>query len=268
MYSGYTIALLLPARNEELALPPVLRSIPPEIDCTLVVDNGSIDNTAAVARKHGAIVISEKKPGYGNACLAGIEALKQMPPEIIAFADADGSDDVSRLRELLDPLVNEHADFALEKRVPVTREALSFQQRFGNRLATSLMRLFWVSDYEDLGPMRVMKWETFQGLNMRDRDFGWTIEMQIKAVRSGLRIKEVPLPYRKRSAGKSKISRTVSGTLRAGIKIIWVILREALSGLKQEFSRLPSGDTHSEEQTRRGAGCSRSQSICQGRNRG
>jgi|WetSurMetagenome_2_1015567.scaffolds.fasta_scaffold112540_2 glycosyltransferase involved in cell wall biosynthesis len=266
MYSGYTIALLLPARDEESALPAVLKDIPPEIDYTLVVDNGSVDSTAAVARNHGAIVISEKKPGYGNACLAGIEALKQMPPDIIAFADADGSDDVSRLGELLDPLINEHADFVLEKRIPVTLGALSFQQRFGNRLATSLMRLFWGSDYDDLGPMRVMRWETFQGLNMRDRDFGWTIEMQIKAVRSDLRIKEVPLPYRKRSAGKSKISRTVSGTLRAGIKIIWVILREALSGLKKGFCRLPSGDTHSEEQTRRGPVCSRSRSICPNRN--
>ncbi len=267
MYSGYTIALLLPARNEELALPAVLKDIPPEIDYLLVVDNGSVDSTAAVARKHGAIVISEKKPGYGNSCLAGIEALKEMTPDIIAFADADGSDDVSRLKELLDPLVNEHADFVLEKRIPINREALSFQQRFGNRLATYLMRLFWGHAFEDLGPMRAIRWKTLQELNMRDKDFGWTIEMQIKAVQAGLCIKEVALPYRKRSAGKSKISRTVSGTLHAGVKIIWVILREALSGLKQAFCRLSSGDTHSAAQTRRVPGCSRSQSICQGKNR-
>ena len=268
MYYGNTIALLLPARNEELALPAVLNTIPPEIDYTLVVDNGSVDNTAAVARKHGAIVISEKKPGYGSACLAGIEALREMPPDIIAFADADGSDDVSRLKELLDPLVNEHADFVLEKRMPINPEALSFQQRFGNRLATSLMRLFWGHVFEDLGPMRAMRWQTLQELNMQDKDFGWTIEMQIKSVQSGLRIKEVPLPYRKRYAGKSKISRTVSGTLRAGTKIIWVILREALSGLKKAFWQRSSGDTQSAAQTRQGPGCSRSQSICRGRNRG
>ncbi|HMK50659.1 MAG TPA: glycosyltransferase family 2 protein [Thermodesulfovibrionales bacterium] len=250
MYSGYTIALLLPARNEELALPPVFKNIPPEIDYTLVVDNGSVDDTAAVARKHGAIVISEKKPGYGNACLAGIEAMTQMPPDIIAFADADGSDDVSRLGELLAPLVNKHADFVLEKRVPVNPDALSFQQRFGNRLATSLMRLFWGHTFTDLGPMRVMRWKTLKDLNMRDKDFGWTIEMQIKALQSGLSIREVPLPYRKRAAGRSKISRTLSGTLRAGTKIIWVILREALSGSKRVSSQPRSGDTRSAEQTR------------------
>jgi hypothetical protein len=147
-------------------------------------------------------------------------------------------------------LVNCHADIILERRIPINPDALTFQQRFGNRLATSLIRLFWGHAFQDLGPMRVMRWKTLQHLNMRDQDFGWTIEMQIKAVKTGLRINEIPLPYRKRSAGISKISRTVSGTLRAGTKILWIIFREALSGLKQKSGRHSSGDTHSAEQPR------------------
>ena len=250
MYAENTLTLLLPARNEAQALSFVLKQVPDEVDYTIVVDNGSVDNTAQVAKEYGAIVVSESKPGYGRACLTGIKALEEMPPDIIAFADADGSDDISRIRELLDPLVNGRADIVLERRIPINPDALTFQQRFGNRLATSLIRLFWGHVFQDLGPMRVMRWKTLQDLNMRDQDFGWTIEMQIKAVKTGLRIKEIPLPYRKRSAGISKISRTVSGTLRAGTKILWIIFREALSGLKQKSGRHSSGDTHSAEQPR------------------
>jgi hypothetical protein len=230
MFAENTITLLLPARNEAQALSFVLKQVPDEVDYIIVVDNGSVDNTVQVAKKHGAIVVSESKPGYGRACLTGIRALEEMPPDIVAFADADGSDDISRLHELLNPLVNEQLDLVLEKRIPVSSNALSCQQRFGNWLATTLIRLFWGHTFKDLGPMRVIRWKTLQDLKMRDQDFGWTVEMQIKAVKLGLRTKEVPLPYRKRSAGISKISRTISGTIRAGIKILWVIFREAISG--------------------------------------
>ena len=228
MYSGNTIALLIPARNEALALPAVLRNIPPLVDSVVVIDNGSTDATAQVAQSCGAQVVPEKKSGYGKACLAGIDSLKKNPPDIVAFADADGSDDLSRLPELIDPLVKEHADLVIERRTPVEPDALSQQQRFGNWLATTLIRLFWGHAFQDLGPMRAMRWEPLQDLDMKDQNFGWTIEMQIKAVKKEMRIIEVPLPYRKRSAGTSKISRTIKGTIRAGIKIIWIIFREAL----------------------------------------
>jgi len=228
MYSGNTIALLIPARNEAPALPAVLNTIPPLVDSVVVIDNGSTDATARVAHSHGAQVVSESNPGYGMACLAGMETLKKNPPDIVAFADADGSDDLSRLPELIAPLVKGQADLVIERRVPVEPDALSQQQRFGNWLATTLIRLFWGHTFQDLGPMRGMRWEPLQNLNMKDQDFGWTIEMQIKAVKTGLRIIEVPLPYMKRSAGTSKISRTIKGAIKAGIKIIWVIFREAL----------------------------------------
>jgi glycosyltransferase involved in cell wall biosynthesis len=228
MYSGNTIALLMPARNEAPALPAVLNNIPPQVDAVVVIDNGSTDATAQIAQSCGAQVVLENKPGYGRACLAGIDSLKKNPPDIVAFADADGSDDLNRLPELIDPLVHGHADLVIEKRMPVDPEALSQQQRFGNWLATTLIRLFWRYAFQDLGPMRAMRWESLQNLDMKDQNFGWTIEMQIKAVKTGLRIIEVPLPYMKRSAGTSKISRTVKGTIRAGAKIIWVIFREAL----------------------------------------
>ena len=228
MYSGNTIALLIPARNEAPALPAVLSNIPPLVDSVVVIDNGSTDATALVAQSCGAQVIPEDTPGYGRACLAGIDSLKKNPPDIVAFADADGSDDLSRLSELIDPMVKEDADLVIEMRTPVEPDALSQQQRFGNWLATTLIRLFWGHAFQDLGPMRAMRWESLQNLDMKDQDFGWTIEMQIKAVKTGLRIIEVPLPYMKRSAGTSKISRTIKGALSAGIKIIWVIFREAL----------------------------------------
>jgi glycosyltransferase involved in cell wall biosynthesis len=227
MYSGYTVALLLPARNEELCLPPVLRDIPPEVDAVLVIDNGSTDSTVQTVQQFGIPVISEPVSGYGRACLAGIAALKNDPPDIVAFSDADGSDDLSALLKLIAPIAEDHADLVIEMRMPIDPDALTQQQRFGNWLATRLIRLFWGHAFQDLGPMRAIRWGSLQDLHMKDQDFGWTIEMQIKAVQRGLRIIEVPLPYMKRSAGDSKISRTVKGTIRAGIKIIWVIFREA-----------------------------------------
>ena len=147
----------------------------------------------------------------------------------MAFADADGSDDLNKLPELIDPLVQGHADLVIERRMPVEPEALSQQQRFGNWLATTLIRFFWGHAFHDLGPMRAMQWGALQKLHMKDQDFGWTIEMQIKAVKTGLQTIEIPLPYMKRSAGTSKISRTIKGSIRAGIKIIWVIFREAFN---------------------------------------
>lgn len=228
MYRGKKIALIMPARDEAAALPGVLSAVPREVDQLLVVNNGSTDNTADVARKYGAYVIEEPRPGYGRACLAGLKDLEKNPPDIVAFADADGSDDLSRLFDLIDPLLNEEADFVLGRRIPGESRALSVQQRFGNRLATFLMKLLWGFEYKDLGPMRVIKWASLQTLVMSDQNFGWTIEMQIRALQRGLRIKEIPVQYRRRVAGCSKVSRNLSGSLRAGTKIIWVIFRELL----------------------------------------
>jgi len=222
------VALIIPARNEELSLPTVLQRVPAEVSRVVVVDNGSTDATAAVARAHGAEVVYEPLPGYGSACLAGIAALAGKPPIVVAFADADGSDGVENLTALLTPLLSGAVDLALARRVTVASRALSPQQRFGNWLATRLIRLIWDHDYQDLGPLRAITWPALAELQMEDRNFGWTVEMQIRAVKEGLRVVEMPLPYHVRIAGESKISRTLSGVVRAGTKILWVIGRELL----------------------------------------
>jgi glycosyltransferase involved in cell wall biosynthesis len=218
--------LIIPARNEALSLPRVLAGVPAAIGRVIVVDNGSTDETGEVARSHGAEVIFESSPGYGSACLAGIAALADSPPRIVAFADGDGSDGVENLSTLLRPLLAGEADLALALRLPDVRQALSLPQRFGNRLAVFLIHLFWGVEYHDLGPMRAVSWEALKAMEMADRDFGWTVEMQIKAIRTKLRVVECPLPYHTRLAGRSKISRTLAGVLRAGAKILWVIGRE------------------------------------------
>lgn len=225
--------LIIPARNEALSLPLVLSHVPACIDRVIVVDNGSTDETGPVARSHRATVVFEPSPGYGSACLAGIAALAHEPPRFVAFADGDGSDGVENLSTLLKPLVAGEADLALARRLPDTRRALSLQQRFGNGLAIFLIRLFWGVEYHDLGPMRAVSWEALRSMDMTDRDFGWTVEMQIRAIKANLRVVECPLPYHVRVAGRSKISRTLAGVVRAGSKILWVIGRELV---RRKFS--------------------------------
>lgn len=230
------ILLIIPARNEALSLPVVLKAVPVEVTKILVVDNGSTDKTAAVAAANGAEVVAEGFPGYGSACLAGIASVSADPPDIVAFADADGSDGVANLPALLDPVLAGRAELVLAQRVPVSRNSLSLQQRCGNRLAVMLIRLFWGYPYHDLGPMRAVRWDALMSLGMKDRTWGWTVEMQIKAVVQKLRIMEVPLPYNERIAGKSKISRTLTGVAKASAKILTVIAREfcieRLAGLR------------------------------------
>ena len=196
----------------------------------VVVDNGSRDATADVARKHGARVISESRRGYGQACLAGIAALSRVT-QIIVFLDADGSDDPEDLLRLLAPARDDKADLVLGSRIAAAKSSGAFapQQTFGNWLATGLMRLLFDARYTDLGPFRVIRREALERLQMRDTNFGWTIEMQIKAHRTGLRILELPVNYRKRIAGESKISGNLVGTLRAGWKILWIIAKHGLS---------------------------------------
>jgi glycosyltransferase involved in cell wall biosynthesis len=244
------IAIIIPARNEELSLPGVLARLPAGISRVVVVDNGSTDRTAEVAALRGARVVNEPVAGYGRACLAGLTYLRNNPPEIVAFVDADGSDEVSRIPALIAPVVAGEADFVLGRRIPVVAAALSFQQRFGHLLATGLIRLFWGHRFRDLGPMRVISWTALERLEMTDRAFGWTVEMQVRALKHGLRIMEIDVPYHLRSAGKSKISRTITGTVRAGSTILWVIGREAVQGVlqssRQKTSAPPLGKEGSE----------------------
>ncbi len=227
------VAFIIPALDEEASLGGVLDGLAAEserlglsVARTIVVDNGSRDATAAVAAAHGAQVIAEPRRGYGRACLAGIVAL---PPEseVVIFLDADGSDDPADLAALLQPIFAGQADFVLGSRTLGASQtgALTPQQRVGNWLATHLMRLLFGAAYTDLGPFRAIRFESLRRLRMRDGNFGWTIEMQIKAHRKGLRVREIPVRYRQRAAGKSKVSGSLRGSVLAGAKILWTVLK-------------------------------------------
>ncbi|HKP95950.1 MAG TPA: glycosyltransferase family 2 protein [Fibrobacteria bacterium] len=220
------VRVIIPALNEASAIASVLKAIPPEIAEVIVVDNGSTDATAEVSRSLGATVVAEPRRGYGAACLRGIAALAP-DTAIVVFLDGDFSDHPGEMGTLIDPIRKGAADMVIGSRVLGRREkgALLPVALFGNWLTTRLVRLGWGFAYTDLGPFRAIRYGALQCLDMRDRDFGWTIEMQVKAVNLGLRIAEVPVSYRKR-IGKSKISGTVTGSWRAGRKILWIVFRE------------------------------------------
>lgn len=220
-----SVTVILPAQNEEKSLPLVLGDLP-HVGRVIVVDNDSSDCTAEVARQAGAEVVTERRRGYGAACLAGIAALASAPPEVVVFLDADFSDHPEELPTLVDPILAGDYDFVLGSRLMGNRErgAMPPQGVWGNRLACFLMWLRFRVHYTDLGPFRAIGYQQLQSLGMVDENFGWTIEMQIKATQAGLRIKEVPVSYRRR-IGVSKISGTISGTFRAGTKILWTVAR-------------------------------------------
>ncbi len=220
-------ALIIPALDEEEAIGGALDAVPAGLfETIVVVDNGSRDSTAEVARAHGATVVSEPRRGYGAACLRGIAALPDSI-EAVAFMDADGSDDPAEARALLEPLERGEADLVIGSRELGEAEAgaLTPQQRFGNRLTVTLVRWLFGARYTDLGPFRAIRRESLETLEMRDRDYGWTIEMQIKAARRGLRVVEVPVSYRRRAAGRSKVSGSLWGGMAAGVKILWTVAR-------------------------------------------
>ena len=226
MDPSLAIAVVIPALDEEQAIGKVLRDIPEGASQVVVVDNGSRDRTAEVARGLGAEVVAEPRRGYGQACLTGIAQLDR--PDIVVFLDGDYSDYPEEMSELVAPLLAGEADMVIGSRTLGQREkgALLPQARFGNWLSTLLIRLLFGVSFTDLGPFRALRFDALQRLAMQDRDFGWTVEMQVKAARLGLRAVEVPVRYRRR-IGTSKITGTLSGTLRAGHKILWTIFRYA-----------------------------------------
>ena len=218
------IAVIIPAFNEARSIGQVVAALPKKVDQIIVADNASIDATAKVAREHGAVVVHEKKKGYGYACLKGMVFLEDDPPEIVVFLDGDYSDYPEDLETLVDPILKEAVVFSLGARDKKLRErgALTPQQVFGNGLACFLMRWLYQSRFTDLGPFRAIRWETLQSLEMQDKTYGWTVEMQLKILRRKLPYIEIPVRYRKR-IGVSKVSGTVKGTLMAGYKIItWI----------------------------------------------
>jgi glycosyltransferase involved in cell wall biosynthesis len=224
---GPPVALILPALDEELAIGVTLDSLAGRgLAQVIVVDNGSRDRTAEVARSCGVQVVHEPRRGYGWACLAGMAAL-QPQIQVVVFMDADGSDDPDDLARILAPVERREADLVIGSRVLGEREAgsLTPQQRFGNWVAASLLRLFYGVPYTDLGPFRAISRDALEALVMTDKNFGWTIEMQIKAQRRNLRVLEVPVRHRRRRAGESKVSGTAKGSILAGAKILWTILR-------------------------------------------
>ena len=220
------VAVVIPVFNERASLPLVVGDIPRALVREIVVvDNGSTDDTGLVARDLPVRLVREPRRGYGSACLAGISALESSPPDVVVFLDGDYSDHPEELPGLT-AAISAGADLVIGSRMLGNREpgALLPQARFGNALACFLIRVLFGHRYTDLGPFRAIRWEALRALGMEDRNFGWTVEMQVKALRKNLRVAEVPVSYRRR-VGVSKITGTVGGTVKAGGKILWTIAR-------------------------------------------
>jgi glycosyltransferase involved in cell wall biosynthesis len=224
------LALIIPALNEEQSIGRALAEVPAGLYSQIVVvDNGSTDRTAEIARAAGASVVTEPRRGYGSACLRGIASLHPSI-DVVVFMDADSSDVPAEAAALIEPIHDGCADLVLGSRALGSSEAgsLAPHQRSGNRLATALIRLLYRHRYTDLGPFLAIRAASLRQLNMRDRGYGWTIEMQIKALQKGLRVAEVPVSYRRR-IGTSKISGNLPASLAAGAKVLWTVLRLAFS---------------------------------------
>ena len=220
------VKVIIPAYNEAAAILKVIGDIPNFVQEIIVVDNGSTDPTSEVAKRAGATVLIEPNKGYGFACLKGIEYIQNsnQKTDIIVFIDGDYSDYPQQMFEIIAPILNQNIDFVLgtRKKNLSGKGAMLPQQRFGNWLATNLMRLFFDSKFTDLGPFRAIKYQVLQQLSMKDKTYGWTIEMQLKILKQNFTYMEVPVKYRNR-IGVSKVSGTLKGAIFAGVKILtWI----------------------------------------------
>ncbi|MDP8244204.1 MAG: glycosyltransferase family 2 protein [Candidatus Hinthialibacter antarcticus] len=215
--------VIIPAYNEEHSIAQVIEAIPAGcVERIIVVDNASTDATASLAREAGAHVVYEGQRGYGSACLRGIEEASDA--DVILFLDADFSDDPSKAPELLSPIINNKADLVIGSRILGDADpgALPPHARFGNILACFLIRRLYGYAFTDLGPFRAIRRDALERIEMKDTNYGWTVEMQVKAAIAGLRCVEIPVPYKIR-IGRSKISGTISGSVKAGVKILWTV---------------------------------------------
>jgi glycosyltransferase involved in cell wall biosynthesis len=221
------IKVIIPAYNEENAIANVIAEIPNSVDEIIVISNNSTDKTEEVAKNAGATVLSETKKGYGYACLKGMDYISKLEtkPDIVVFLDGDYSDYPEELTKLVAPILNQDVDFVIGARVPNLREngSMTPQQVFGNWLATFLMNVFFKAKFTDLGPFRAIKYNKLLQLQMEDKTYGWTVEMQLKVLKQKMSYIEIPVRYKNR-IGVSKVSGTVKGTIMAGVKIIgWIV---------------------------------------------
>lgn len=220
------IKVIIPAYNEADSIGHVINDIPNSVDEVIVVSNNSTDNTEINAKNAGATVLSETRKGYGYACLKGLDYVSKqdIKPDIVVFLDGDYSDYPHELTKIVTPIIEQNIDFVIGARVKSKREngSMTFPQIFGNWLATSLMKLIFGSSFTDLGPFRAIKYDKLLALNMQDKTYGWTVEMQLKALKQKLTYTEVPVNYRNR-IGVSKVSGTIKGAIFAGVKILsWI----------------------------------------------
>jgi len=226
MRRGRSVAVLIPALDEEASVPGVLADIPSWVDRVVVVDNGSRDDTAGAALRGGAEVVRAPRRGYGTAVQAGMHRLQDGPPHIVVILDADHADRPELMHRLVDPIVDDQADLVLSDRTRHAEPgALSLPQRFGNGLAVRLIAATVGLRTHDMGPFRAIRYDALLALQMGDPTWGWNVEMQMKAVHHGLRVHEVTLPYRARRKGRSKISGSLQGAARAGVRILSAVYR-------------------------------------------
>nr|HAD50138.1 UDP-glucose--dolichyl-phosphate glucosyltransferase [Algoriphagus sp.] len=224
MFPNHLIDVIIPAFNEEKSIAKVIQDIPSWVRNIVVANNNSTDQTGYVAEQAGAVVVFEGQKGYGKACLTAMDWIRsqEIQPDIVVFLDGDYSDYPEEMTGLIQPIINQQADMVIGSRAQGERESgsMTFPQVFGNWLATTMMKYIQGAKFSDLGPFRAIVWQKLMDINMVDQDYGWTIEMQIKAHKAGLRYTEVPVRYRKR-IGVSKVSGTVKGVFGAGYKIIY-----------------------------------------------
>jgi len=238
-----SVSVVIPALNEEACIAEVVRMIPRELaDEVIVVDNGSDDQTAERAREAGARVIHEPQRGYGRACRAGVQAVAP-DCEIIVFLDGDGSDCPELMERLIEPIRAGTHDFVIGSRTRGEREkgSMNFQQLFAGRVAGMLLRLLYGVRYTDMCPFRAIRRDRLEHLNMQEETYGWNLEMQMRAARAGLRILELPVNHRRRIGGESKVSGTLTGTLRAGTRILATLARVALEKMIAAVKGLQPG---------------------------